>query len=52
MSKIWKCPNCTRTHESKDDTKFSICCGCLSEMKEVRYDTKKELNEVENGKQN
>lgn len=29
---IWKCPNCGREHESKDDIKFSICRGCLSSM--------------------
>lgn len=46
MSKLWKCPQCSREHESKDDSIFSICQECLSEMKPGTIIILDELNEV------
>jgi len=38
--KHWKCPNCGREHESKEEIVISICRGCLNKMKEVKEDGK------------
>ncbi len=36
--KNWKCPECGREHESKDDVKISFCRSCLNRMEEVEKD--------------
>ena len=41
--KFWKCPQCFSEHESKDDTKFSICKHCLTEMKQQPYNYKRQV---------
>ena len=33
--KNWKCPCCANRHQTEDDIIFSVCKGCLSEMKVV-----------------
>jgi len=43
MTKYWKCPNCSRTHESSDDTKFCICKSCLIDMQINPYSFEKEV---------
>ena len=48
---FWKCPNCLREHEAKDNCKICICKGCLNSMVEVRYDTKQKINKGDDGKQ-
>jgi len=37
--KLYKCPQCLRETEAPNDTKFSICKGCLTSMNEVSYNS-------------
>ncbi len=46
--KNWKCPNCYREHESKDNIKYVFCSVCLIEMKPSPYLFER-LVEVKNG---
>ena len=45
--KFWKCPECDRTHETKDNIKFVVCKNCLSSMKETPYKFQKEVESEE-----